>query len=61
MAWDASPGGESAGEIEAFTLNHAVPFSKMLTFYRQEPFSIRAKYTGVIPYPERDIGKFYIF
>ncbi|KAJ8962992.1 hypothetical protein NQ314_005631 [Rhamnusium bicolor] len=60
ISWDASPGGESAGEIEAFPKNHAVPFSKMLTFYRQEPFSIRAQYSGNIPYPDRDIGTWVI-
>ncbi|CAH1159650.1 unnamed protein product [Phaedon cochleariae] len=60
VAWDASPGGESAGEIEAFPLNHAAPFSKMLTFYRQEPFSIRARYTGNIPYPDHEIGTWVI-
>ncbi|KAG5890080.1 hypothetical protein JTB14_003644 [Gonioctena quinquepunctata] len=60
VAWDASPGGESAGEIEAFPLNHAIPFSKMLTFYRQEPFSIRARYMGVVPYPDSNIGTWVI-
>ncbi|KAJ8933820.1 hypothetical protein NQ318_002088 [Aromia moschata] len=29
VSWDASPGGESAGEIEIFPKNHAIPFSKM--------------------------------
>ncbi|KAJ8911458.1 hypothetical protein NQ315_013562, partial [Exocentrus adspersus] len=60
VSWDASPGGESAGEIEVFPKNHAIPFSKMLTFYRQEPFSIRAKYVGNIPYPDREIGTWTI-
>lgn len=46
ITWDASSDGEASGEIEAFPINHAVPYSKMLTFYRQEPFSIRAIYTG---------------
>lgn len=32
----------------------------MLTFYRQEPFSIRARYTGNIPYPEHNIGTWLI-
>lgn len=45
------------GEIEVFPANHAVPFSKMLTFYRREPFSIRAAYTGNVPYPDKTIGK----
>nr|CAH7724325.1 unnamed protein product [Callosobruchus chinensis] len=52
VAWDASPAGESAGEIEVFPVNHAVPFSKLLTFYRQESFVLRARYSGNIPYPD---------
>lgn len=57
MYWDASSDGEMPGEIEVFPTNHAVPFSKMLTFYRREPFSIRAAYTGNVPYPDKTIGK----
>nr|QTA73203.1 heat shock protein 70 [Monochamus alternatus] len=60
VSWDASPAGESAGEIEAFPKNHAIPFSKMLTFYRQEPFSIRAKYSGNVPYPDHNLGTWLI-
>nr|CAI5825827.1 unnamed protein product [Callosobruchus analis] len=60
VAWDASPSGESAGEIEVFPVNHAVPFSKMLTFYRQESFVLRARYSGNIPYPDKEIGKWVI-
>ncbi|KAK5643268.1 hypothetical protein RI129_007113 [Pyrocoelia pectoralis] len=56
LAWDASSDGESSGEFEVFPINHPVPFSKMLTFYRREPFSMRASYTGNIPYPDRNIG-----
>lgn len=57
VSWDASNDGEASGEIEVFPINHAVPFSKMLTFYRQEQFSIKAAYCGDIPYPDRNIGK----
>nr|CAH7724320.1 unnamed protein product [Callosobruchus chinensis] len=60
VAWDASPAGESAGEIEVFPVNHAVPFSKLLTFYRQESFVLRARYSGNIPYPDKEIGKWVI-
>ena len=56
LSWDASSDGESPGEIEVFPVNHPVPFSKMLTFYRREPFSIRASYIGNIIYPDRNIG-----
>ncbi|KAK4886192.1 hypothetical protein RN001_002463 [Aquatica leii] len=56
LSWDASGDGEAPGEIEVFPMNHAVPFSKMLTFYRREPFSICASYIGNVPYLDRNIG-----
>lgn len=56
VSWDASSDGEAAGEVEAFPVNHQVPYSKMLTFYRQEPFSVKAMYSGNVPYPEKHIG-----
>ena len=43
--------------MEVFSQNHAVPFSKMLTFFRKEPFSMKAFYAGNIPYPDPYIGK----
>lgn len=43
--------------MEVFSKHHPVPFSKMLTFYRKEPFSIKAFYSGPIPYPDNYIGK----
>lgn len=54
--WDPISDREMPGEIEVFPVNHAVPFSKMLTFYRKEPFAIRAAYTGNVPYPDKAIG-----
>ncbi|KAL1505168.1 hypothetical protein ABEB36_004790 [Hypothenemus hampei] len=54
--WDASSEGDSAGDAEVFPANHAVPFSKLLTFYRTESFSIKALYAGNIPYPDQNIG-----
>lgn len=44
-------------EMEVFSQHHPVPFSKMLTFYRKEPFSIKAFYSSPIPYPDNYIGK----
>jgi heat shock protein 4 len=32
-------------EMEVFTQYHPIPFSKMLTFYRKEPFALQAVYT----------------
>lgn len=50
-------GEEGQGEMEVFPLHHPVPFSKMLTFYRREPFTLTAYYPGNIPYPDKKIGK----
>lgn len=61
VSWPASGDGENAGEIEVFPINHAVPFSKMLTFYRSKEFSINASYSGPIPYPDRAIGMNFVF
>lgn len=58
MSWDGGD-GESSGDVEVFPMNHAVPFSKMLTFYRSQNFSLRASYSGPIPYPDRAIGTFW--
>ncbi|XP_050303566.1 heat shock 70 kDa protein 4 isoform X2 [Anthonomus grandis grandis] len=60
VSWDASPGGESAGDMEVFPVGHAIPFSKMLTFYRTEAFPIRVFYGGHIPYPDSNIGTWLI-
>lgn len=58
LVWDASMGED--GEMEVFSQNHAVPFSKMLTFFRKEPFSMKAFYAGNIPYPDPYIGQFVV-
>ncbi|XP_012261434.2 heat shock 70 kDa protein 4 isoform X2 [Athalia rosae] len=59
LTWDAAAGEE--GEMEVFGQNHPVPFSKMLTFYRSEPFSLTASYS--IPpqtYPDTHVRTFLI-
>lgn len=59
LTWDATQGEE--GEMEVFGHNHPVPFSKMLTFYRLNPFTLTASYS--IPpasYPQTYIGTFTI-
>ncbi|XP_046395458.1 heat shock 70 kDa protein 4 isoform X1 [Ischnura elegans] len=58
LLWDASLGED--GEMEVFSSNHAVPYTKMLTFYRNEPFSLKALYKGNIPYPDHYIGEYVI-
>ncbi|PSN34539.1 Heat shock 70 kDa protein 4 [Blattella germanica] len=58
LVWDASMGED--GEMEVFSQHHAIPFSKMLTFFRKEPFSMKAFYAGNIPYPDPYIGQFIV-
>uniref|UniRef100_A0A673GS51 Heat shock protein 4a n=1 Tax=Sinocyclocheilus rhinocerous TaxID=307959 RepID=A0A673GS51_9TELE len=47
---------------EVFPKNHAAPFSKVLTFYRREPFSLEAYYNNPkeLPYPDPTMGQFNI-
>ncbi|XP_075972848.1 heat shock protein 70Cb isoform X2 [Anticarsia gemmatalis] len=58
LAWDAAKGED--GDMEVFPAFHAAPFSKMLTFYRKEPFTIRAYYSDQIPFPDQFIGQWLI-
>lgn len=53
---------EDEGEMEVFAPNHAFPFSKMLTFYRKEPFDLEASYSKNTQLPLKDgfIGRFSI-
>ncbi|XP_045459661.1 97 kDa heat shock protein [Melitaea cinxia] len=58
LAWDAARGED--GDMEVFPAFHAAPFSKMLTFYRKEPFSVSAYYSDQVPYPDTFIGQWNI-
>lgn len=58
LLWDATLGED--GEMEVFNSNHPVPFTKMLTFYRREPFSLKALYKGNIPFPDHFIGEYIV-
>ncbi|XP_051275211.1 heat shock 70 kDa protein 4b isoform X1 [Dicentrarchus labrax] len=53
---------EGLSDCEVFPRNHAAPFSKVLTFYRKEPFSLEAYYSfpNELPYPDPTIGQFLI-
>ncbi|XP_040196390.1 heat shock protein 105 kDa [Rana temporaria] len=53
---------EIEGIHEVFNRNHAAPFSKVLTFYRKNPFQLEAFYTDptTIPYPQPKIGQFVV-
>ncbi|XP_060771201.1 heat shock 70 kDa protein 4b [Neoarius graeffei] len=53
---------DGVSECEVFPKNHAAPFSKVLTFYRKEPFSLEAYYNSPreLPYPDPTIGQYMI-
>uniref|UniRef100_A0AAY4EFT8 Uncharacterized protein n=1 Tax=Denticeps clupeoides TaxID=299321 RepID=A0AAY4EFT8_9TELE len=61
LKW-SSAAEEGVSDCEVFPKNHAVPFSKVLTFYRKEPFSLEAYYNcpDELPYPDPTIGKDYV-
>uniref|UniRef100_A0A667YJG2 Heat shock protein 4b n=1 Tax=Myripristis murdjan TaxID=586833 RepID=A0A667YJG2_9TELE len=58
LKWN-SAAEEGLSDCEVFPKNHAAPFSKVLTFYRKEPFSLEAYYNcpKELPYPDPTIGK----
>uniref|UniRef100_A0A3Q2U1X0 Heat shock protein 4a n=1 Tax=Fundulus heteroclitus TaxID=8078 RepID=A0A3Q2U1X0_FUNHE len=53
---------EGLSDCEVFPKNHAAPFSKVLTFYRKEPFTLEAYYNNPkeLKYPKATIGQFLI-
>ncbi|XP_078395790.1 heat shock 70 kDa protein 4L [Cetorhinus maximus] len=53
---------EGLGECEVFNKNHPAPFSKVITFYKKEPFDLDACYSNPreILYPDSRIGRFTI-
>ncbi|XP_066997592.2 heat shock 70 kDa protein 4L [Anabrus simplex] len=53
LEWEDELGG---GEMELFPQNHPVPYTKMLTFFRTQPFTIKACYGGSVPIPDLTIG-----
>jgi len=62
LVWDNSGSVEGAGpgEMEVFPAFHAVPFSKMLTFYKSDTFQVAGEYVSDVPYPGRHIGLFEV-
>ncbi|KFP87183.1 Heat shock 70 kDa protein 4, partial [Acanthisitta chloris] len=52
----------SCSDCEVFTKNHPAPFSKVLTFYRKEPFTLEAYYScpKELPYPDPAIAHFLV-
>ncbi|XP_068601046.1 heat shock 70 kDa protein 4a [Brachionichthys hirsutus] len=61
LKWN-SAAEEGLSDCEVFPKNHAAPFSKILTFYRNEPFFLEAYYNNPkdLPYPNTSIGQFLI-
>ncbi|KAM9451011.1 heat shock 70 kDa protein 4a [Clarias gariepinus] len=61
LRWN-SAAEEGLSDCEVFPKNHPAPFSKVLTFYRKEPFSLEAYYKNPkeLPYPDPTIGQFTI-
>ncbi|XP_062846260.1 heat shock 70 kDa protein 4b [Trichomycterus rosablanca] len=61
LKW-SSAAEDGVSECEVFPKNHAAPFSKVLTFYRKEPFSLEAYYNSPkeLPYPDPTIGQYMI-
>lgn len=61
LKWN-SAAEEGLSDCEVFPKNHPAPFSKVLTFYRKEPFSLEAYYNNAkeLPYPDPTIGQFRI-
>uniref|UniRef100_A0A8C1YTW8 Heat shock protein 4b n=1 Tax=Cyprinus carpio TaxID=7962 RepID=A0A8C1YTW8_CYPCA len=61
LKWN-SAAEDGVSDCEVFPKNHASPFSKVLTFYRREPFSLEAYYScpKELPYPDPTIGQYII-
>ncbi|KAK8402003.1 hypothetical protein O3P69_001230 [Scylla paramamosain] len=58
LVWQDESGQEA--DMEVFPKNHQVPFSKMLTFFRREPFTLQAQYTQPSIFPDPIIGHYTI-
>ncbi|XP_015758028.1 PREDICTED: 97 kDa heat shock protein-like [Acropora digitifera] len=61
LTWK-SQSADDEGEMEVFAVNHAFPFSKMLTFYRKEPFTLEASYGKNVKLPLEDgfVGSYLV-
>lgn len=61
LKWN-SAAEEGLSDCEVFPKNHAAPFSKVLTFFRKEPFTLEGYYNNPkeLPYPNGTIGNFLI-
>merc|ERR1719449_335946 len=62
LVWDNQGAADEKGpgEMEVFPAFHAVPFSKMLTFFKSDTFQVAGEYVNDVPFPVRHIGLFEI-
>jgi heat shock protein len=58
MVYDEAAGEK--GEMEVYPQYHPIPFTKMLTFHRREPFTVKAYYNSKTPFPNPEIGTYTI-
>ncbi|KAJ4929674.1 hypothetical protein JOQ06_018696 [Pogonophryne albipinna] len=61
LKWN-SAAEEGLSDCEVFPKNHAAPFSKVLTFFRKEPFTLEGYYNNKkeLPCPNSAIGQFLV-
>lgn len=61
LKWN-SAAEEGMSDCEVFPKNHPAPFSKVLTFFRKETFTLEGYYNNPkeLPYPSSTIGQFLI-
>merc|ERR1711999_32613 len=62
LVWDnqGAVDEKGPGEMEVFPAFHAVPFSKMLTFFKSDTFKVAGEYSGPVPFPDQHIGNFEV-
>merc|ERR1719187_2788253 len=62
LVWDNSGSidEKGPGEMEVFPAFHAVPFSKMLTFFKSDTFQVAGEYSGATTVPDSHIGRWEV-
>lgn len=62
LSWVPQNQMDEDSQIEVFPQFHQIPASKMLTFYRKEPFTLSAMYSqsANLPFPKAEIGQYKV-
>nr|KAG5706238.1 hypothetical protein BaRGS_019565 [Batillaria attramentaria] len=62
LSWVPQNQMDEDSQIEVFSQFHSIPASKMLTFYRKEPFTLSAMYSqpANVPFARAEIGQFKV-